>query len=117
MKLGTETGSVVNHLKSRATVGQPTPAVGMGATILLWSDRHPATIIKVTPKTVTVQEDTAERVDDRGPYTEEQEYRFSPNPNGATAVFRLTARGWRQSGGKGAGLMIGHREKFCDPHF
>ena len=32
MKLGTETGSMTNHIYSRATKGQPDPAVGMGAT-------------------------------------------------------------------------------------
>lgn len=32
MKLGTQTGSVINHLYSRGVIGQPTPEVGMGAT-------------------------------------------------------------------------------------
>ncbi len=44
MKLGTQTGSVINHLHSRAVIGQPEPVVGMGATMLLWSDRRACTI-------------------------------------------------------------------------
>lgn len=43
MKLGRETGSLINHLLSHSK--EPAPAVGMGATILGWSDRHPATVV------------------------------------------------------------------------
>lgn len=48
MKLETETASVMNHLMSRATVGHPESVVGMGATILMWTDRRAATIIDAT---------------------------------------------------------------------
>ena len=34
MKLGSQTGSVINHLYSRAVIGQPKPKVGMGCTLL-----------------------------------------------------------------------------------
>ena len=34
MKLGSQTGSVINHLLARGTIGQPEVKVGMGATIL-----------------------------------------------------------------------------------
>lgn len=47
MKLGTETNSVINHLHARGTLGQPKPVVGMGATILAWTDRYAATIVSV----------------------------------------------------------------------
>ena len=44
MNLGTETGSVMNHLMSRMVRGEPAPRVGMGATLLSWTDRHAATV-------------------------------------------------------------------------
>jgi hypothetical protein len=47
MKLGSQTGSVINHLQSRAVIGQPEPKPGMGCTILKWSDRGAATIFRV----------------------------------------------------------------------
>ena len=61
MKLGTETGSFVNHVL--ATQNKPQAVVGMGCTVLSWTDRHAATVIKVTPKTITVQRDKATRTD------------------------------------------------------
>ena len=47
MNLGAQTGSVINHLHSRAVIGQPEPKPGMGCTILKWSDRDAATIRNV----------------------------------------------------------------------
>lgn len=47
MKLGSETNSVVNHIYSRAVIGQPEPQVGMGGTVLHWTDRDPVTIFRV----------------------------------------------------------------------
>ena len=38
---------MINDILSRATEGQPVPEVGMGATILMVSDRHAATIVEV----------------------------------------------------------------------
>lgn len=116
MKLGTETGSLINHLASRAT--GPLPEVGMGATILAWSDRYAATIIYVSKsrKLVRVQHDSHRRTDDNGGFSENQSYEYSRNPNGSVETFRLGKRGWRKQGG-GFGLLIGHREEYRDPHF
>ena len=116
MKLGTETGSLINHLASRAA--SPRPEVGMPATILLWTDRSPATVIWVSAsgKTIKVQEDAYRRTDTRGYYTEEQDYEYSPDPAGRVETVRLTKRGWRVKGG-GSGVMLGHRERYEDPSF
>lgn len=131
MKLGTQTGSLTNHIYSRATVGQPTPEVGMGATILCWTDRHAGTITKVEPiKTgfrVTVQEDKAKRIDKNG-MSECQEYDYTRNENGPTITFAQ-----RQDGGwqcvrfneqtkrwnkvEGNGLRIGERNEYHDFSF
>ena len=61
MKAGTQTGSLVNHLMSQDT--PIAPEIGMGATILSWTDRNAGTIVKITPKQIHVQEDNAERTD------------------------------------------------------
>jgi hypothetical protein len=132
LKLGSQTGSLMNHLYSRQTIGQPDPVVGMGATILSWTDRHPATIIAVEKtKTdrwlIVVQEDNYERTDNNGPYTENQDYTYTPNPKAAKQMYRYDeGRGWRtvtrNEKGRliltgGSGLRIGEREKYRDPSF
>lgn len=113
MRLGTETGSLVNHMYSRETIGAPAPTVGMGATMLGWSDRHGATIVKVTPKTVHVQRDHAQRTDSNG-ISEAQTWVFTPNPNASVEVYRLTKRGWRAGS---SSLAIGYRSEYYDFSF
>jgi hypothetical protein len=131
MKLGTQTGSVTNHIYSRATKGQPTPEVGMGVTILSWTDRHAGTIIGVSEyphPTVWVRQDKATRTDKNG-FSESQTYDYEPNPDGALYRFRFrnnrweeirlndkTGR-WNKCEGGGMGLRIGEREEYWDPSF
>lgn len=113
MKLGTETGSLVNHLFSGP---QPiVPEVGMGCTMLSWTDRYAGTIIKVTPCTITVQRDKTTRIDNNG-LSELQEYRYERDPDGTTYIFRKTKKGWRCSG-HGMGLLIGERREYYDHSF
>lgn len=128
MKLGTQTASLVNHIQSRATLGQPTPTVGMGATILGWTDRHPATIIEVWKKdyVVAVQEDHAFRTDKNG-MSESQEYTYFPNCAGNISYYRFVDGRWqsvrmnfktgRWVKTEGSGLRIGEREKYHDFSF
>lgn len=114
MKLGTETASMTNYLLS-GIVGEPVPEVGMGCTILRWTDREAATIIKVTPTQVHVQEDKAVRVDTNG-MSELQEYTYTPDTTAPVQVFRKTKRGWCAAGG-GNALHIGDRRKYHDYSF
>jgi hypothetical protein len=126
MRLGTQTGSLTNHILSRATRGQPEPTVGMGATILSWTDRHGATIIEVGSyrgrMLLTVREDKATRTDTNG-MSECQSYRFDPDEKGTTYRFLLDKKGmWRQvvlnmeTGNfvytDGSGLRIGDRSTY-----
>lgn len=128
LKLGTQTGSVNNHISSRAILGAPEPEVGMGATLLGWTDRHPATVIEWDGKTLVVQEDNYQRIDDRG-MDERQDYTYSPNPNGSKTSFRRDRNGfwkagavnpetgrWKQAG-SGYGVTVGRREKYHDFSF
>lgn len=76
MKLGTQTGSLVNHIYGSSA--NPVPEVGMGCTVLGWTDRHAATIVEVkSPTKIAVVGDIAERTDSNG-MSENQEYRYSP---------------------------------------
>ena len=132
MRLGTETGSLMNNLLSRAVIGQPAAKVGMGATLLGWTDRYPATITQVYANKVgeiveiAIQEDLAKRVDNNG-MSECQDYEFEADPNGTCYRFKKDRKGmWREirMGDKGRmvftggrGLRIGEREKYSDFSF
>lgn len=105
-------GSLNNRIMESSE--QPEPAVGMGATICGYTDRHPATIIKVTRCQVHVQEDNATRIDKNG-MSEDQTYTYCPNPEGRVLVFRKTKHGWKDK--NKAGLLIGHRRKYHDFSF
>lgn len=74
MKLGTETGSMVNHLISAC--GTP-PEEGKGATELLWSDRKAYEVLLVSPdkKTAYIQAYVKKRIDKNG-LSENQEYLY-----------------------------------------
>lgn len=114
LKAGTETGSLMNHLMSRSA-GKP--AIGMGATVLAWTDRHAATVVAVSAsgKTCTVREDMATRTDSNG-MSENQSYTYTPDPNGREWTFRLTSKGWRAADG-GPGLLLGERRHYHDFSF
>lgn len=132
MKLGTETGSLINHLHSRAVIGQPAPEIGMGATLLGWTDRHAATITCVVTQDgklvrIGVKQDIATRIDRNG-MSESQEYSYTENPDAYTQYFRLNKRGmwegtrlnpdtkrWVKS--EGCGLRIGERDEYYDFSF
>jgi hypothetical protein len=116
-----ETGSLVNLIYSSAA-GTPAPEVGMGATVLMWTDRKAGTITEVTADSFTVRLDTATRTDGNG-MSECQDYTYAPNPDGATYRFKRVARGkakgaWRENGRKdGIGVLIGKREQYFDFSF
>lgn len=130
MKLGTETNSLINHLHSRMVEGQPEPQIGMGATILSWSDRYAATVTAwdVKKMIVTIRRDTATRIDKNG-MSESQEWTYEPDPNGTLYTFRQDKRSgawnevafkpetgrWSKTGGYG--LRIGVRNEFFDFSF
>jgi hypothetical protein len=123
-----QTGNLVNHLHARSVIGQPTPEVGMAATILGGRDRYPATIVEVFKKGkmqyVVVQHDNYKRIDENG-MSECQEYEYTANPEGPKNTYRIGRHGmWervyfkedtkRYVISRGNGLRIGHREAFYD---
>jgi hypothetical protein len=117
MKLGTQTGSLINHVFS--TLGAPKPAEGMGATILKWTDREACTITKVvSDKRIEVRPDKATLVD--GKMSDQQEYTYTPG-DGPRIVFTLRKNGaWVRLGDSMRGgnyLMIGRRDHYYDYSF
>lgn len=136
MKLGSQTGSVINHLYARGTIGQPTPVAGMGATILQWTDRSAATIFRVFEhKKMTVVEtrDDDSKVVKGSCHDGSAEYEHKVNVRGYRRYFALKDGAWREAGvtsepshplklklatkGSGHGLRIGDRSAYHDPSF
>lgn len=131
MNLGTQTGSVINHLHSRAVIGQPEPKPGMGCTILKWTDRDAATIFRVFQvgkATIVETRDDHARVIAGSSHDGSAEYEHKINVKGCTRHFRRAPDGtwhgvilnhatgrWVKSGGNG--LRIGERDTYRDPSF
>lgn len=114
-----QTGSLTNYVISQSK--QPEPFEGMPATMLFWTDRAPATVIEVQgKKTIVVQEDNAERVDDRG-MSESQDYVYSRNFVGPKFTYTLRKNGsWVRKGEpmkRGQKIRLGDREKYHDFSF
>ena len=101
------------------------PEIGMGATILYWSDRKAATIVDITRfksgpkagqvKAITVQQDIATRTDSWG-MSDAQSYNYQPDPDAPTRTFSLRKDGrYRDSGG--TSIRIGSRDQYYDYSF
>jgi len=90
------------------------PTVGMGATKIMFSDRHPYTVIEVmSEKRIKVQEDSATRTDKNG-FSESQEYTYEPNPNGTVYTLSLRKDGrWRVVGDTQV-FSVGTRREYYD---
>lgn len=114
-------GSLTNRIME--TIKPATPVVGMGATILYYSDRRAATIVEVSKnkKTVVVQRDYAQRTDNFGMTDSGQCYAYSPNPYTEKQTFTLRKNGTYVRQGdalrNGAILRIGERDEHHDFSF
>lgn len=135
MKLGIETASVMNYLDAAAVIGEPKPVVGMGATILGWTDRRAATIVKVEETTGKVNAYIIEVVEDdykvvAGSMQDgSAEYEYTPRADGYRLMYRKNRINgmWeevrrnpetgRLNKTNGNGLKIGKRNKWSDPSF
>ncbi len=107
-------GLLQNRLMENAKM--PTPVVGMGATILMYSDRYACTIIEVTPKRIVLQHDAAK---DKAAYANDWE--TTPDPKGATEAYTLRKTGeWVKEGSplrNGTRALIGTRDHHRDYEF
>lgn len=94
------------------------PVVGMGATMMVGTDRYPYTVVDVlTPKKIVVQEDHAVLVAGSA-MSESQEYEYAPNPNARRITLRKRADGlWGNAGEASGPVQVGHRRAYSDPTF
>jgi hypothetical protein len=108
-------GSLVNMLMAGANK-MVVPEVGMGATEVMFSDRHPYTVVEVkSERRIVVQRDNYKRTDTNG-MSESQTYEYTPNPSAPKVVVTRRKDGsWREMGhGKGSSFMLGAREEYYD---
>lgn len=95
-----------------------TPVVGMGATILMYTDRHPATVVEVVNvRKIIIQEDKATRIDENG-MSDSQTYTYEPDATSPRRTFTLRKNGyWIEEGDNmknGQHIALGHRRKYYD---
>lgn len=111
------TGSLVNHLMDQSGDAAKVE-VGVGATMVMWSDRHAGTVVEVsrTGHRLVWQEDKATRTDSNG-MSDAQSYSYERDPNGRAVVFTRRKDGsYRQTGGS-ARLLVGVRQSYHDYSF
>ena len=87
-------GSLLNRIGEQAT--PKTPEVGIGATLLYYTDRTACTIIEVSPRQIILQEDICTRNDGNPVMCDVQSYSYAPNPEGRKYVAKLRHRGGRE---------------------
>lgn len=114
------TGSIINRIIESGTPAEP--EVGMGATLMLYSDRHAYTVRRVekskSGKTVTiyVSRDKATRTDDHG-MSESQTYEYETVEDAPQAKFvSRSGKPFRQYA-SGPILAVGGRDEYYDFSF
>jgi hypothetical protein len=93
MKLGTETGSLFNHLMGSS---KSEPEVGKGATVLYWTDRSAYQVIWVSDdkKSCKIQRCKAKRIDSNG-MSESQDYDYSELEENSIETLVFKWGSWR----------------------
>lgn len=121
------TGCLPNEVLIRQHKEQPDPKVGMGATLLGWTDRYAATIIEITGGVLTVREDHAKRIDTNC-RSDHQLYEYTANPAGGVSQYRLDNGVWVgvtfndrtkrfDHEAEGYALIVGIRDHYFDFSF
>lgn len=107
-------GSLQNAMANQT---QPlTPEVGMGVTEIMYSDRHPYTVVQViSDKRIVVQADNFKRTDENG-CSENQTYNYTPDTDAPLVTLRKNKTGrWKQEGHPdGSTYLVGRREEYYD---
>ena len=107
---------LLNHITVTEQFAKP--SVGDAATIVMYTDRHAATVASVSKsgKTITIRRDRATRIDRNG-MSEVQKYTYEADPTAPEQTARLTKSGWRIGGRHGRKVLIGVREEYRDFSF
>lgn len=118
-------GSITNRVMERCAPPEKIE-VGMGATVIMWSDRHAATIVEVLKtakgkiKGVVIQRDSY-KVISGTTMDGSAEYEYTPDTDAYKSTYTLrkngtfVAEGDEMNGGQK--ILIGTREKYRDPSF
>lgn len=119
MSLATPTKNLFSNIMANSK--HPTPEVGMGATELLYTDRHACTIVDVVnAKTIIVQRDNAIRTDTNG-MSDSQQYEYVRDTMGRLDTVTLRNNGrWVKKGENlhnGTSYGIGYRKEYRDYSF
>lgn len=90
--------------------------VGMGASGTYWTDYYPFEVIKISPsgKTITIRRMDAEPAEGHD-YFGNQQYTYTPNPDGATHTVRFTKQGYKTP--EGMRIYFGRARRYEDPSF
>ena len=125
--------SLINNIYANTTVDAPRPVVGMAATTLSLTDRHAATVVKVTELTgqyvyeISVTDDDIQVVSGS---THDGSAKFvtTPNFDAYPKIYRQNRKTKQWIGGYinadtdrfcklGGGLILGFRDHYVDPSF
>jgi hypothetical protein len=92
------------------------PFPGYGCTVILYSDRHAATITRVSPsgKTFWYRQDKATRIDTNG-MSDYQTYSYEPDPDAPEIQVRMTKKGWKNA--QGSYVAVGYHREYYDYSF
>jgi len=127
MKLGTQTGSLMNHIMANTVTSEI--KAGTPATFLSWTDRHPGTVIDVTEKGkftyLKVRRDDVVYHEDRsgkfdivdGSDDNFQMFRFKTDGSSGFQKVGINPDSGRYVKIGDGGLSVGNREYYYDPHF
>lgn len=127
MKLGTQTGSLVNHIMANTVTSEI--KAGTPATFLSWTDRHPGTIIETFVKGaftyLKVRRDEVVYAEDRsGNFTIKdgsddnfQMFRFKTDGSSGFQKVGINPDTGRYVKWGDGGLSVGNREYYYDPSF
>lgn len=124
LRLG-QGGSLNNRLDETRVKGAPEPVVGMGATILMYTDRHAGTITEVRTNKkgkatgIAVVEDKATRTDTNG-MSESQTYSYERGEGAPEWYTRRVTGQWVKEGESlrnGQVVAIGYRNAYHDYSF
>jgi hypothetical protein len=113
--VGKDTNSLINMVM--AGNNNPVPEVGMGATKIMWTDRHPFTVVEVVnERRLVLQADKYFRTDGGG-MSDSQEYAYQSDPDGVKVeVTKRKDGSWRVRGGDQL-FSIGERSAHFDYNF
>ena len=108
-------GSLSNRILE--SISQPAPTVGMGATIIYYSDRHAGTVVEVRGKTVFIARDHADRIDNNG-MSDSQSYAYRPDLTARPVAYTLRKNGAYVRIGENMNssprVALGHRDERYD---